>query len=200
MLPDCPSLKGKLLPLLVKTSQRKLASEGRGSLTALIARQRQFEGRGSVIIREDGTKDQVKMRRFATTFEMNVNDVPTISETAWLKKFEAAAAEITTQDSRAFIDSISEAADSVGNTLDVAGQPLSVDHVLAALDKMHISFSPDGKAQLPTFMCGTKVAKSLENILSGIDSNLEASRKMQLLIERKRTEWIDREASRKLVG
>jgi len=68
------------------------------------------------------------------------------------------------------------------------------------LEKVEISFNKDNTPILPTFVAASSTSEKIREVFRIIEDTPELKEKMDNIIEKKRSEWRDRESSRKLVG
>jgi len=110
--------------------------------------------------------------------------------------FANATVEAQKEASKMVYDHIEDSSKEAGTTLDAGGKPLDLDMYLQMLERLEIPFDEDGKAHLPT------LATSSVEILRRVqkwNEDPESLSKIEAVLEKKRTEWRDRESNRKLV-
>jgi hypothetical protein len=101
--------------------------------------------------------------------------------------------------SRNLIETISESADKVGNTIDGKGKPLSSETILEALEKIEIEFNPDGSYEPPSIIVTPDQESRLRKEASEKGFSLQEA-KLKKIMERKQSEFRRREAGRVLAG
>lgn len=80
------------------------------------------------------------------------------------------------------------------NTIDAQGQPFSPDHIIAAIDKMQLSFDENEDPILPELIMPLEV-KPLLNTTIWTEAQNE---KLQQILERKKEEYVAKKRIRKL--
>lgn len=196
MLPDYPKLKKKISDIYnarINSIISHIPFDGVSKHTA-------FEGRKNKIIRQDGTVDETEFKEIASNISIDLKDYENITLSDILKKIDECAAKMAKQESLHFIEVIDKAVESAGNTVNCVGESLAPKHIFEALEKMEISFNKDNTPNLPTFIASPNMSEKFKEMLKVIENTPELKEKMDTIIEKKRSEWRDREDSRKLVG
>nr|WP_128796295.1 hypothetical protein [Corallococcus coralloides] len=81
-----------------------------------------------------------------------------------------------------------------GQAVDAQGQPLSVEWVIKALEKIELNFDDEGNPQMPTLIAHPSTTKHL----AANPPTAEEQKQIEALIERKRQEFNARRRVRKL--
>jgi hypothetical protein len=140
------------------------------------------------------------MFQASAAFEIKAAEVPTMTIDVLVERMRHGAQDMAAQISKGSFQSISDAVDKVGNVVNGKGAPFSADLYLEALEKIQIDFGPDGKPRLPTVVVAPSKGPQIPRVLESLEKDPTLSAKFDRLIEKKREEWLVREASRKLVG
>lgn len=154
------------------------------------------EGNKTKLLRYDGTIDDVPMKKIGTKIEINTNDLDQHGLKEVLKVLDKAAHDMAIQQSETFFERLNQICDETGNVYDNKGRPVTFDSILDILDSMPIDFNENGQPELPSFLAGQRV---INEILKKEPSNEQIKRQNEI-IERKYSEWRDRESDRRLVG
>jgi hypothetical protein len=198
MLPDCPTLKRevsqRLTALFRQMVNQYLGVVGEAPRSVI------HEGRRTAMIRESGEVDETPLFQATAGWEIKAAEVPTMTVDGLLERMRNAAKDMAAQISKGSFQSISDAVDKIGNVVDGKGAPFSADLFLNAIEKIQIDFGPDGKPRLPTLVVGPSQGPDIQRALESFEKDPEQLAKFDKLIEKKREEWLAREASRKLVG
>ncbi|MEW6095401.1 MAG: hypothetical protein AB1567_02585 [bacterium] len=197
MLPDFPNLKRKLQKLLIYRMKR-IHSASMPSFYAVP--KRVFEGNRLIVVWEDGSSEELKIKEDKAKIDLNLQEVETITPDIILDKIDAAAKEIAMQQSKRFFEQIDKAVNKVGNVIDVKGRSLCIDDYFQLLEKIWIDFDENGEPILPTSVPNEKTLKSISKVLSQLKTDPECKKRYAEIIERKKEEWRVRESNRKLVG
>lgn len=194
MLPDFLKTKEKLEKML--NSERKKAELLHLGPVADAPKSMIFEGNKTISIHKDGSCAEVKMEKATSRLEVKWEEVETMTHEMIVNKIDDAAKEMAEQIKKSFYETLSEAAEEVGNVSLSHGEPLTVDLFLEMLEKMHVSFDEEGNPSGLTFASSPKLRPALIEVIS----QAEADPRYQELMERKREEERVRENNRKLVG
>lgn len=194
MLPDFLKTKEKLKKML--DSEMKKAQFRHMGPFADTPQSNIFEGDEVILIREDGSRGEMQMRKMQATVDFKLEEVEEMTHEKVLDKIDTLAREMAGQIARRGYEVIDEAAQEVGNVTSADGEPLSIDLLLEGLEKMHLSFDEEGQPSGLRLVAHPNMAPTLENIYS----QLESHPRYQELMERKREEERVRENNRELVG
>ena len=198
MLPDCPRLKREVSQRLTSLF-RQMVNQYLG-IVGEAPRSVIHEGRRTAMIRESGEVDETRLFEASAGWEIKAAEVPTMTTDALLERMRHAAKDMAAQISKGSFQSISDAVEKIGNVVDGQGAPFSADLFLKAIEKIQIDFGPDGKPQFPTLVVAPSQGPQIQKVLESFEKDPEQTAKFDKLIEKKKEEWLAREASRKLVG
>ena len=194
MLPDFPDIKEKFLRILTNR-MKKIQSEQMGPLSE-IRRIKVFEGRKIIMIRDDGSVDEIKLKKHIVDIKISSEEIESSKPEDIIMKFDKAAINLASQLSKTTYTRIEEAAEQVGNVIDFKGKLFSIDVYFEALEKIMIEFDENKNPLIPTII---PLEKNSE-ISSLIETNINYKKRFEEIIEIKKEEWRDREINRKLVG
>ena len=194
MLPDFLKTKQKLEKML--DSERKKAELLHLGPIADTPKSMIFEGNKSIIIREDGSCEEVKMEKVTSKLEVKWEEVETMTHEAVLNKIDGTAKEMAEQIAKSFYETLSEAAEEADNVISSDRKSLSIDLLLEGLKGMHLSFDEEGNPSGLTFAGSPKLRPAFAEVLL----QAESDPRYQELMERKKEEWRVRENNRELVG
>ena len=194
VLPDFLKTKEKLKKML--NSEMKKAQFRHMGPFADTPQSSIFEGDEVILIRDDGSRGEMKMRKMQATVDLKLEEAEEMTHERVLDKIDTMSREMAKQIAKRGYEVIDEAAQEVGNVTSADGKPLSVDLLLESLEKMHLSFDEEGQPSGLRLVAHPKMSSALENIYS----QLESHPRYQQLMERKREEERVRENNRELVG
>lgn len=130
-----------------------------------------------------------------TVEEVEKQDIELIA-----KKLVEIAEYFSSQQAQHIFKTVSQATEKVGNTLDAKGEPLSPEHMLQMIEKVQIDFDENtGQPSFPTLYIHPSMHEQAVKMIEKADSDPSYKARFDEIIERKRKEWNDREANRKLV-
>ena len=194
MLPDFLKMKEKLKKMII--SERKKALLRHMGPFADIPQSILFEGNKAILIREDGSREEVKMEKAEVKMEIKLEEAEEMTHERVLDKIDTMAREMAGKKAKSVSELISKAAEKAGNVTSLDGKPLTIDVLLDEIEKMPLSLDEEGQPSGLRFAAGSKLTPSLNKIMS----QLKSHPRYQKLIEQKREEWRVRENRRKLVG
>lgn len=198
MLPDYPELKVECGKLVMKacTSSRddKMAPFG-GNRNAVV----HFEGNKHSIRRADGSVSTSLYKRVHHEYALTYEQLESLTLEELVAKFADMGEDLGEQQFRVTIDELNQT---------LAGTPNELKHpkddyitgIFQALERVWIDFDEDGRPLLPQLMAGPRVAAQLTAALEIIEKDPALRDRHERLMARKKEEWRDREADRKLVG
>lgn len=198
MLPNFPKLKNKLEKLYIQR-MLKVQKES-GSPVLDVPRVKQFEGNKIIFRYPDGTTRELKMKKIESGIKINLENVEKMEPDDIREQIDQLAQDAARQQAKIAYDEISKAAKSVGNVIDVKGKELSIDDFFNMIEKLWIDFDKNGKPNIPQIIGGEKAVKAFSKIMVQLETEPELNKRFEQILRKKREEWRDREASRKLVG
>jgi hypothetical protein len=197
MLPDYPKIKNYLRGMLMLWTERQIPVVA--PLLGQIRRHRQHEGKIGRIERLDGSQGTLDYPLSSFTLEMDRKDMRSFDmELIQTKLLELARAMANSQEKMMF-EKISEAAGSVGNTIDARGE-FKPEHILEMLEKVQMTF--DSETLEPTglvFVVHPSMAGAMMEKVKESENNPVFKAKHAAIMKKKLEEWRDRESDRKLV-
>jgi hypothetical protein len=197
VLPDFPHLKTKLSKFLV--ARMKSVHESHSVPFGNISRSHIQEGNCVKMVRADGSEETIQMKHHHTEIRISDEELENLSPEEVHRKFDEAAREMARQTSQTFFETVEKGVKEVGNVVRFAGH-LTIGNVFDFYEKVLIDFDDNGRPELPTIICGKDMMEQFQGLCSEIESDPETKKRFAALIARKKEEWRDREASRRLVG
>jgi hypothetical protein len=196
VLPDFPELKTRLSKLLVA---RMKSVQKHTTPFANLASVHVWEGNCVKMIRGDGSEDTIDMKHHRVQIQLTDEEIENLSSEDMQRKFDKAAREMARQMSVTGFESLNKTISDAGNVVHYKGA-LTIDDVFRMYGTVAIDFDENGRPELPTIMCNEAMREQFHCLLSQINSDPDTKRKLAAMLERKKEEWRDREASRRLVG
>ena len=198
MIPDFPVLKEELNRAITRFMRERFKFH-QGPLSD-VPQGRVFEGRRNVIVRQDGSVDETKMREVSAATRIAADEMRELHLPKLLEKLDAAAQEMAATQARHFYEMMSEGVQKVGNTVDGGGQRFSAELFLEAIEKIWIEFNADGSPQMPTVHISPNQADDVKRMIERHENEPALKKRFDAIMMKKREEWRAREADRKLVG
>ena len=158
------------------------------------------EGRNPATIRPDSSKDETKLQKSSVETTFKSEEIPYLSVQERIARLDDAARKMAGQISTTAFATINEALDKVGNVIDGRGKPLSPAIFFEVLEKIQLDFDNDGNFKELTVVIPPEMTERFKEVMEKIQQDPELVRRYEEIINKKRMEWRDREAARKLVG
>jgi hypothetical protein len=197
MLPDFPSLKGRLMHRHVREMNAKL--DAQMPVVSKIRSVRFHEGNTFSVERTDGVIEPQGFVDVRTPIEITANlefrgAVQNLKEST-----EKVTLEVAAQIEKIFFDRFREITESVGNAVDAKGEPFTAELYLDSLEKIELDFDMFGQPIYPTHVIHPEMVEPLRSELARFTKESSLRDRAETLILRKRKEWRDREGRRRLV-
>ena len=193
MLPDFPKTKAKL-GKMIRSEMKKACFRHMGAF-AHVPKSNIFEGKKVILIRDDGSTDELNMKKAQGVVECKWEEIDKMTHEKVLDKIDTMAREMAKQMAKIGYEAMDRATEEVGNVVSVDGE-LSLDHFWELFEKIHIDFDEEGQPRGLRLVAHPNMSSSLEKIYSQIESHP----RYQEIMVRKREEWRVRENNRALVG
>ena len=198
MLPDIPPLKQEIAKVL-RAAFRKRVNAYMGALNES-PRYYIKEGRRVITIRPDGRRDETGLKQASAETTVRFEEVPRLSIQDRLIKLDEAARDMARQISEHAFGQINEAVERVGNVVSGGGKPLDPNILLAVYEKIQLDFDENGNPSELMMVIAPGMEQRAKEALERLHQDPEYSKRYKEIIDKKRMEWRDREASRRLVG
>jgi len=196
MLPDFPDLKRKLArKLRARMRDVHAAHTAPMSAAGLVCI---HEGNRVLSIDEDGIESQIPMKNHRVTVTITDAEVESLTSAQIIARFDDAARQMAMKTGKTFIESLDRSVQSVGNVVSYQGR-ITANDLFAMWEKVLIDFDEQGRPQLPTLVCGSKMFSEVSEILPALGDDPALKQRFAKLMTQKYEEWRDRESSRKLV-
>jgi len=198
MLPDYPRTKAKLLKFygnaMAVAHQRQLGVLGTIKATFM------HEGEADVLNRDDGSVDEMVPEHLQSKgfIPAHPSDIEVLKLEDIIKALVKTAEGLAVEKAKMIARTIEEATEKTGNRIGPHSDP--VEQLFAMIASVYIDFDQQRQPILADFVIGpNEFAEKMRAAKARIDSTPELRSRMELLIEQKRGEFLDREADRKLV-
>ena len=196
MLPDFTEAKKKLSAHFMKFVDSR-QKEYLGPLAVGVSQM--FEGGQTIAtVMDDGKKYDSEMETLKGEITISFDEIKSGNTNVVFQKLNEMACQMAQAQREMFYGKMSEVTEAVGNS--VSGRPFTAEVFLEALEKIQIEFKDSGEMQELSLIFGPAMIDQATDVLEQLNSNPKYKRMHEELIERKRREFRDREASRKLVG
>lgn len=196
MLPDFPETK-RLFSRFFQTYMRLKIRE----ISPYSAVQTRYlhEGRAMKITRADQSESASGLEQLSAYIEVKSDEIENLTFDRAIEKHEAMIADLVRKQTR-FIRERMTSEIPESQTLDAKGRKFEGQVVIDLLEKMQIDFYPDGTPH-KIFVDGPFFTPERMAVVDKeFESDPELKRKFEEMMAKKKEEWRDREADRKLVG
>lgn len=137
--------------------------------------------------------------KISSALRIHRDELPRMDEEAYRAKAKEMAEELAPQAMRHFFGMMDRWCAEAGTVTSAGGRPFDPMMLIESLEKTDIDFDERGQPLLPTLLSHPDTFKSAAPKLAEAERSPEFQRRWAELMQRKWTEWRDREADRKLV-
>lgn len=197
MLPDLPDLK-KDIDEILHLYLRNQVNKKLGFFNE-VPKQIIHEGDKLKITRADGSVEVSALERASAEMSLDLADIPRLTLQEKIIKINDVADKMALQISKHLYGSLNKTLEEAGQSSDNKGRPLDAEVIFSTLEKIQLEFDDFGKLEL-SIVVSPELLPKAEQILEQIKSDPHLRKRYDEIIMRKRIEWRDREAARKLVG
>jgi len=157
------------------------------------------EGNRMRIVRANGSVDETKLKEASGEISLKVGDIPALTLKERIAKLDKIAEQMADQIATHSLKTLSEGLDKAGQVVDRKGKPFDAEAIFEVLEKLQIEFDESGKCDL-TILIPPALTPRAEELVRLLETDKNLQKRHADIMERKREEWRDREAARKLVG
>ena len=199
MLPDFPTVKKKIEDDFNKKIREKINREKINTEPFLlqIGRKRVHEGNILTSSSMEGYTESSEYKLISSGFSIKPDEIIEKGVEAFFSKIDKISKELIKQQSQLFFKKMDEVTKRTGNIVNTKGK-FSPEVYLEALEKVTIDFDEFGNPLFPALILNPKDLEKIKADIPKWDPNLWKTC-LELLVEKKRREWRDRESRRKLV-
>lgn len=198
MLPDLPKLKKELWGIWSQYLQQQMhANMG---VFQQAGRYTSHEGDRLRVVRADGTVEESEFKRASSEMVMKLDDVPTSTPLERRQLLDRLALEMGSQIATHLFDGLNKTLDAAGQVVDGQGKPFDHETIFAVMESIQIDFDEAGRHVPLSIVYAPGMTGEVRKAFRLIESDSEIKARYEELISRKKVEWRDREAARKLVG
>jgi hypothetical protein len=196
MLPDFPNLKRKFKEAMSFLLKMRIRSN---PLFSRIKEEHFHEGDRWAIKQPDGTVDESYFTEISEKYVIEPKDVIEKGPSAIIQNQLKLAEKMTKKQHELFLRKMQSVTQKSGNVVDAQGRPFTPELFLELLEKVDIDFDDQGRPQLPALFVGPDLAARIKEKLPEWEANLAHKKAFEDLINKKKSQWDDRESNRKLV-
>jgi len=194
MLPDFPKVRKFADEILMRWFQRRMFQKT--GIMQDIIKEVMHEGNRVELHRYDGTISKVSIGATESEFRLEKEEFEKKGLGAVIEAMDKTAADMAKKQSELFFQQLDEIVEETGQKIDAKGRPLSLDLFLETLEMMPIDFDENGEPLMPAILSSPSFKEKFDRL----EETDEQRERFEELIERKRSDWRERESDRKLVG
>jgi len=174
-------------------------SAGQNSVVGQIRSHRLFEGSGSSIVRENELREETEFHSFSSELKIDTKVILYGRLSDLIETFRPLAMQMASEKERMLFEVMRNATEKTGNIVSAEGKPISIEKIFEVLEKIQIEFDQNGQPRMPTMVVGSEIAAQIEKMMDDSTAD-DHQKRFDNLIQRKKAEWLAREADRTLVG
>jgi hypothetical protein len=196
MIPDFPELKKSIYKNLRSFFQQESHND---SMFAMASHTRHYEGDLNKFKSIDGHETESPYKRVEGSMNIPIEEIIEDGPNAFIKHGRAMAEDMKKQAVQNMFSSLNEAVESVGNTLNAGGQPLTPEHILQMLEKMFIPFNDDGTPSMLSLVVHPDMRERVLAVGAQLEGDPQLKARHAEIMKKKKEEWDASEGNRKLV-
>jgi len=158
----------------------------------------QREGHEGSFQDESGEVHDIEFQRQQAVFNIKTEEARGLTPKAFVEAARQPGRELGMKIAKDLYASVGAAAEAVGNVVKADGE-FTFDLLLDCLRTVKLDFLPDGKARFPELHLGPAAFAEVQRKLPEWNSNPECRARFDELMRRKKEEFLEREACRRLV-
>jgi len=195
MLPDFPLIKKKVLKALARYASAETFND---PLLSQVRHVSHHEGDRFDTFSQEGAGEH-DYSHIEHEFKIDRSELISDGISAFARHMPEVVAAMTGQLDRGFLATVGKVARVSGNEVVAKGKELTPGDLLALYDGMLIEFNNRGMPVWPTAMVNPDNFEAMRACIEQLEGNPNYRRQIEALIEKKRTEWNNRESCRRLV-
>jgi len=195
MLPDYPKAKKKIQNQLLRNIER---AAYKGPLD-LIKKYKFDEGHCFKVEFVDGESDIVNAQEIETSVSIDLNSYEELEPEEIFMLMEKCGDDLNDSIQEMVFKTLKQYPGDAFNSVKVKGE-IKPEDIINIIEKSPMDFEKSGRPIYPAIGCHPKSELSAVKAWNDLMKLPEYKKKLEDLIKKKWSEWIDRENSRKLVG
>jgi hypothetical protein len=197
MLPQFPKSRRALDELWLDLASRRRIAHG--SMLASIPHKIQREGNASEFQTVQGKSNRIKYRKHTSTVSVNVADGKGLTLEEFCAKASEIGEDMAQQRSGVLVKELDTVIKETGNEVKVSkSEGLQYKHLFELVEKAEVDFDDKGES-FGRWFCGMDFYQDVQKKLPEWEKDPEFQRRLNELNARKRMEFREREARRRLV-
>ena len=152
------------------------------------------------VIRADGSIDETELQQASSELLLKMDEIADMSVQQRVQKLDEMAEDMARQMSTHLFGALSAGLNKAGQVVNQHGKPFDVDSVFEVLEKIQLDFDESGKHDEISIVIPPALSSRAREVFQRIASDPQLRVRHEEILLRKKLEWRDREAARKLVG
>jgi hypothetical protein len=198
MLPDLPKLKLELQSIfhLYLRNQINL----RLGVFNQSPRHIIHEGKEMRTSRADGSVVETELKSASTEMTIKHEEIPTLSFDERVRRLNLLAEDMARQMSEHFFGTLKDDLEKSGQVVDRKGKPLDAEAIFEMIEKIQFDFDGVDETHNISIVIPPNLQQRMKEVMMQIETDPSLRKRHDEIMAKKRMEWRDREAARKLVG
>lgn len=196
MLPDFVSIKKELAKRVLRQIHSGVYANA--PLLREIKTHRMHEGNRFSYETADGQIVNEQFKGYHHKFELPANLSPEETRVGIENKISEMTQAMGSTMEKALFKMIEDVTDQTGNVVHGGGKPFHLSMFWDAMEKMAIDFDERGQPRMPTWVVHPEMMAAIEKRADEWNGDVTLAKRRAEVLEKKREEWRDREATRKL--
>ena len=196
MLPDFPTVKKKIENDFNKKIREKMNND---LVLSQIGRKRVHEGNIHTSSSMDGYTESSEYKYISSGFSISTDEIIEKGVDAFISQIDKISEELIKQQLQLLFKKMDEITERTGNIVNAKGKNISPEVILEALDKVQFDFDEFGNPLYPSLVLHPNDMEKIKDEIPKWDIDPIWKKCLELLVEKKRREYHDRESHRKLV-
>lgn len=159
----------------------------------------QREGKTSSFQTEQGKIEQIDFQKAGAGIEYRPKFAEGMTPDEFVKLHRDPAREMGGKIVGGLYEKLDKITQETGNVVNTGGKPLTHDLFLDLIEKMHIEFDEKGEPRMPSLNAGSEMFAHLQREMPKWHSDPVFQTRWKAIMDRKREDFREREACRRLV-
>jgi hypothetical protein len=159
----------------------------------------QREGKNSSFEDAAGERQEMEYKQISAESSFKPEEGKGMSTEEFFKMASEPAIKMAGQASRRLFEKLAQVTSATGQVIDAKGQPFHPKLMIEMLEKMELSFDDQGNPRLPEMYMGPDLHSSIKDKLPEWEKDETIKAAMKEVIDKKREDFREREANRRLV-
>jgi hypothetical protein len=197
MLPDFPKLKVRLMDRHIRDVRAKV--DAKMPVVSRIRAVRFHEGDCFSFERDDGVVESKGFVDISAPIQIDANLEFKHTVQGLKERTEQLTLDFAAQLEKFFFERLHEITESVGNAVDMKGQPFTAESYLDSIERLDLDFDMFEFPIYPLHVIHPVMEETIRAQFARLKTESRLRDRADTLIERKRKDWRDREGRRRLV-